>query len=419
MTATDEGVSVQGMISQGSLVHSEAVAAEHETACEPNKAQFSLSNTNRSAEEVVHERPSTPIEWFASSAASSPLSSLPSTPPWPTPSRNTIKEEGEEKAKPKRRQDRSKSTASGLTRTKIPKSSGKVSPYFTAPPKPPREPISCVPFPPLSSTSFGLIQESLQSNPFHLLIAVIFLNKTRGAVAIPVFYDFITRFPNPSSLAGADLPEVVGFFQNLGLQNQRAKKCIGLAKAWLEHPPMKGKRWRRLHYPSPGDGKDIKSSEMPIADEDPRVAWEVGHLPGIGAYGIDSWRIFCRDDLRGLGTAALPELPVEEGLRESMEEEELKLEWTRVLPLDKELRAYLRWRWLRLGWDWDIKTGERRQADEKVMKEAEGGGVMYEGNKGWSLVDDGKGPKEEEIRSVGGICGMEHGDGDQRLEQRD
>lgn len=419
MTATDEGVSLQGTISQGSLVHSEAVAAEHETACEPDKAQSSLSNTKRPTEEVVHERPSTPIEQFASSAATSPLSSLPSTPPWPTPSRNTIKEEGEEKPKPKRRQDRSKSTASGLTPTKFPKSSGKVSPYFTAPPKPPQGPLSCVPFPPLSSTSFGLIQESLQLNPLHLLIAVIFLNKTRGAVAIPVFYDFITRFPDPSSLAGADLPEVVGFFQNLGLQNQRAKKCIGLAKAWLEHPPTKGKRWRRLHYPSPGDGKDIKNSEVPIADEDPRVAWEVGHLPGIGAYGIDSWRIFCRDDLRGSGTAALPELPGEEGLRESMVEEELKLEWTRVLPLDKELRAYLRWRWLRLGWDWDVKTGERRQANEKVMKEAEGGGVIYEGNEGWSLEDNGKGPKEEEIREVGGLCEVKHGDVDQRLEQRD
>ncbi|CAL8579918.1 hypothetical protein XPA_005649 [Xanthoria parietina] len=402
-----------------SSTETEAVAAEYETACEPHEAQSSLSKTDYPTEDVVYDRPSTPIEQHASSAASSPLSSLPSTPPWPTPSRNTIKDEGEVEPKSKRRQDRSKSTALGLTPSTIPKPSSKVSPYFTAPPKPPREPISCIPFPPLSSTSFGLVQESLASNPFHLLIAVIFLNKTRGTVAIPVFYRFITRFPDPSSLAGADLPEVVSFFQNLGLQNQRAKKCIGLAKAWLADPPTKGKRWRRLHYPKPGDGKDIKSNEVPIPDEDPRVAWEVGHLPGIGAYGIDSWRIFCRDDLRGLGTAVLPELDVKEGSREKMGEEELKREWTRVVPLDKELRAYLRWRWLRLGWDWDIKTGGRRQADEKVMKEAEGGGVIYEGNEGWSLGNKGTGPVEEEIRSVVGLYGVEHGDVDQILEKRD
>ncbi|KAL8845984.1 MAG: hypothetical protein Q9221_008888 [Calogaya cf. arnoldii] len=389
-----------------------ANAAEHEIAYAPNEAHSFLPDTERLEEEMVYERPSTPIRQHVSSAASSPLSSLPSTPPWPTPSRNTIKEEVEEKPKPKRHQNRSKTTASGLTPTKRSKSSSKVSPYFASP-KPPRQPISCIPFPPLSSTSFGLVQESLQSNPFHLLIAVIFLNKTRGAVALPVFYDFITRFPNPTSLAGADLPEVVGFFQNLGLQNQRAKKCIGLAKAWLQHPPIKGKRWRRLHYPKLGDGKDIKSNEVPIADEDPRVGWEVGHLPGIGAYGIDSWRIFCRDELRELGTAALPELPAADGdgdrgvLRKELEEKELKREWTRILPMDKELRAYLRWRWLRLGWDWDPKTGERRVADEGVMRGAEKGGVICEGE-GESLENNGL----DVVRRVGESRGVEHGDGD-------
>ena len=387
MTAIDEGVPLLEAESHGSPVHSEAFVENDMVVCEPYEAQSPLVGTEQIKDDTVPERPSTPIQRQTSSTASSPLSSLPSTPEWPTPSRSTIKEENDKKPKPKRRHDRSKPAASGLTPSRTRKLSSKVSPYFPSP-KPKREPISCVPFPPLSSTSFGLIQETLQSNPFHLLIAVIFLNKTRGAVAIPVFYNFITRFPDPSSLAVADLSEVVGFFQNLGLQNQRAKKCIGLAKAWMEHPPTKGKRWRRLHYPNLGDGKDIKSSEEPITDEDPRVAWEVGHLPGIGAYGIDSWRIFCRDGLRGLGTAKLPELPGgdDDGSsriemeREEMEKEEMRKEWTRVVPSDKELRAYLRWRWLRLGWDWDPKTGERRKADEEVVKEAEGGGVIWEGD---------------------------------------
>ncbi|KAL8911772.1 MAG: hypothetical protein Q9171_003105 [Xanthocarpia ochracea] len=365
----------------------------------------------RPQDEAVLERPSTPIKQQSTSTASSPLSSLPSTPRWPTPSRNNVKEEDEEKPQQRNFEGQSKTPASGLTPTKTRKLSSKASPYFISLPKPRREQVSCIPFPPLSSTSFGLVQESLQSNPFHLLIAVIFLNKTRGAVAMPIFYTFITRFPTPSSLASADLPEVVSFFQNLGLQNQRAKKCIALANAWLEHPPTKAKRWRRLHYPNLGDGKDIKSSEEPIAEqsEDPRVAWEVGHLPGIGAYGIDSWRIFCRDELRGLGTATLPQFPADggdEGSRKRIEEEEMMREWTRVLPLDKELRAYLRWRWLRLGWDWDPKTGKRRKAEEKVMKAAESGGVICEGDQGWSLE---RAWKEEEIRQEGGLCGVEHG----------
>jgi len=27
-------------------------------------------------------------------------------------------------------------------------------------------------------------------------------------------------------------------------------------------------------------------------------------------------------------------------------------EWMRVVPKDKELRAFLRWKWLKEGWNW-------------------------------------------------------------------
>lgn len=242
------------------------------------------------------------------------------------------------------------------------------------------ETISCIPFPPLDATSFGLVQESLCHDPFQLLIAVIFLNKTRGSVAMPVFYDFVTRLPTPADLAAAKHEDIVSIFQHLGLQNTRATKCIKLAQTWLETPPVKGKRYRRLHYPNKDDGKDININEGPISDEDERVAWEVGHLAGIGSYAIDSWRIFCRDELRGLPTG-LPERGEME--RDAAAREvELGKEWTRVLPLDKELRAYLRWRWLRLRFEWDPVSGERKAADEKAMQAAVGGGVICEGEKG-------------------------------------
>ncbi|KAL8899236.1 MAG: hypothetical protein Q9207_006299 [Kuettlingeria erythrocarpa] len=339
-----------------------------------------------------------PVVLRVSSASSSPLSSAPSSPTWPTPG-NFI-EARDRKGKDKL--DEKKGVQP--TPSKPRNSWSKTSPYFPPSPKVPKEAISCIPFPPLSSTSFGLVQESLASKPFHLLIAVIFLNKTRGAVAMPVFYNFITRFANPSSLAAANIGEVVSFFQNLGLQNQRAKKCIALAKAWLEHPPARGKRWRKLNYPNPGDGKGIKADDEPVADEteDARIAWEVGHLPGIGAYGIDSWRIFCRDELRGLGTAALPDLPAEgdDVSRKKTEEEELRKEWTRVLPLDKELRAYLRWRWMRSGWEWNPKTGERRRADARAINEAAAGGVICEGEQGWSMSREGG---HDEIRKMGSL----------------
>jgi len=33
---------------------------------------------------------------------------------------------------------------------------------------------------------------------------------------------------------------------------------------------------------------------------DAREGWEIAHLPGMGAYALDSYRIFHRDELRGI-----------------------------------------------------------------------------------------------------------------------
>ena len=252
--------------------------------------------------------------------------------------------------------------------------------------------VSCIPFPPLHATSFGLVQERLCHDPFRLLIAVIFLNKTRGSVALPVFYQLMDRYPTPADLAEANQGDVVEIIQHLGLQNQRAKKCINLAKAWLERPPEKGKRYRVLHYPKKDDGKDMKPDDI-VGEEDERVAWEIGQLPGIGVYAIDSWRIFCRDELRGL-PSGLPK-----DLTPKLREEELQKEWTRVLAGDKELRAYLRWRWLRNGWDWDPVTGERKKADENELAKAEQGGVIYEGDGGDMVVGNAKGERQEAVKA--------------------
>ena len=256
------------------------------------------------------------------------------------------------------------------------------SPYFPSPstinPKA-SDRVSCIPFPPLQATSFGLVQEALAHDPFRLLLAVIFLNKTRGHVALPVFYELMERYPTPADLAAASMDDIVDIIQCLGLQNQRAATCINLAKAWLERPPERGKRYRVLHYPRKGDGSDIKTGDI-IDGDDERVGWEIGQLPGVGAYAIDSWRIFCRDELRGLPTGLPSELTSE------AQEADVEKEWARVLPLDKELRAYLRWRWLRNGWEWDPVTGERKQADVDAVARADKGGVMYEDGHDNSII---------------------------------
>ena len=206
---------------------------------------------------------------------------------------------------------------------------------------------SCLPFPSLRRNTFGLVQETLAHDPFRLLMATIYLNRTKGHVAIPVMKEFFEKYPTVESVAEAGLEDIATILRPLGLHNQRAGKLISLAKTWLSHPPVGGKRYRKLDYPKKKDGRDIMADEC-LDDDDPRVAWEIAHLPGIGPYAIDSWRIFCRDELRGhakdwKGTGAA---------------EGFIPEWKSVLPQDKELRAYISWMWLKEGYSWDMETGK-------------------------------------------------------------
>ena len=208
------------------------------------------------------------------------------------------------------------------SKTKVKRRPVTTSPYFS---KKPKELISCLPFPPTTADTFGLMQEKLADDPFRMLVATIFLNRTRGEQAMPVYFELMEHYPTISDLAAAQLEDVVVIIHKLGFQNQRARKCIALARAWLQHAPRRGMRYRRLNYPRKGDGRDIGVDEA-VEDDDTRIAWEVAGLPGIGAYSIDSWRIFCRDKLRGLATS---------WNGEGAKAADFEPEWTRVIPTDK------------------------------------------------------------------------------------
>lgn len=240
---------------------------------------------------------------------------------------------------------------------------------------------SCIPFPPLGASCFGLIQEVLAHVPFQLLIAVAFLNRTRGIDAVPAFHGLITLYPTAEDLAKADEKVLAQQIRRLGLQNIRARRYIHLAQKWMEQPPAKGRRHRKLHYPKPGDGKDIKPRDI-LDDDDSRIgAWEIAHLPSTGPYAIDSWRIFCRDELRGLATG---------WNGEEAKAVNFEPEWKRVLPKDKELRAFLRWMWLKEGIAWDPSTGERVVASTEVLEKAYKGQSAYDDLPDMSSPDSNK-----------------------------
>ncbi|KIW01445.1 uncharacterized protein PV09_07203 [Verruconis gallopava] len=184
-------------------------------------------------------------------------------------------------------------------------------------------------------------------------------------MAIPLFRKLIDIYPDFETLATADVSQVAELMRPLGLQNQRATTLINLALIWAQNPPLKGRRICTPNYPTHSASRDIKSGEI-LADDDPREgAFEIGHIAGLGAYAFDSWRIFCRDQLRGLADSWNGE-----GTSGTFEPE-----WKRVLPKDKELKAFLRWMWLKEGWKWDPESGEKEVASEELMRKGQEGGL--------------------------------------------
>ncbi|KAF7906791.1 hypothetical protein EAF00_001069 [Botryotinia globosa] len=264
------------------------------------------------------------------------------------------------------------------------------SPKKESPKKRPPGIISCIPFPPLSAPHFGLIQEKLAHDPFRLLIAVTFLNRTHGKQAIPVFYTLMDQYSTPQSIVDAPKEDIVSVIRHLGLQNQRAATYQAYAKTFCENPPVKNKRYAVHDYPTKGLGRDVKKSEvLPEEFVDPRTGWEIGHMTQ-GPYAIDSWRIFCRDML----------LEKAKGWNgEESEEEGFQPEWMRVLPEDKELRAFLRWMWLKEGFEWDPITGEKEVAGKGVMRAALEGRIAWDEGGGMRILDR-VGEVEVEVEGV-------------------
>ncbi|KAL7924039.1 hypothetical protein ACQKWADRAFT_288656 [Trichoderma austrokoningii] len=247
--------------------------------------------------------------------------------------------------------------------------------------RPPAGTVSCIPFPPLDSPSFGIIQEQLAHDPFWLLIAITFLIKTNGNLALPAFQRVREQFPTPAELLDPSIQgELLDMIRHLGLPNVRLAYILRYAKAFMEDPPKAGVRYRVRNYDkravsppwrdaSSGDSEDAERS-LPLqldGGSQDLETWEIGHMTQ-GKYAIDSWRIFCRDELLGRaqdwnGKGRGPEF---------------QPEWMRVTPADKELRACLRWMWMREGWEWDPATGERTVLREEMQRAVNEGRAEYD-----------------------------------------
>ncbi|KAI8944162.1 DNA glycosylase [Xylaria longipes] len=287
-----------------------------------------------------------------------------------TSSDNEQKQPTTQKATPKR-----KAKSPYFETTKPVPSPPKLSSTKSPNKRPPRGTVSALPFPRLDSPRFGLIQEELATDPFRLLIAVTFLIRTSGKAAIPVFRALMERYPTPRDLADADTADVVAMIKHLGLGAVRAAAIQRHARTWLETPPRNGVRYAVKGYrPDPAEGDVLlHGSDSPTQT----TGWEIGHLTQ-GPYALDSWRIFCRDVLRGAAA------DWKGGGREG----EFQPEWMRVLPADKELRACLRWMWMREGWLWDPVTGEKTLLPDELRRAVQEGRVGYDDTGNLRILDE-------------------------------
>lgn len=239
-----------------------------------------------------------------------------------------------------------------------------------------------MPFPPLDAPSFGLIQSKIAHEPFWLLVAVTFLIKTRGQTAVPAFWAVKERFPTPADLANpANADKLLGMIRHLGLSSNRLRKLQDYGRIWMDNPPAAGKVHRVRKYDHRDIPSYIEASDEVLEDapgggmltpkknnkDEDLDAWEIGHMTQ-GKYALDSWRIFCRDRL--LGRA--------EGWNGEGARPEFQPEWCRVRPADKELRAYLRWMWMREGFEWDPVTGDKSVLRPEMMKAVNEGRVEWD-----------------------------------------
>lgn len=177
-----------------------------------------------------------------------------------------------------------------------------------------------------------LIQAAVSDNPWQLLIAVKLLNVTTGRYAIPVFWKLMDRWPIPRNMIDADNDELVNILRPLGLYNKRAAWLKEISQRYIDDPPtdiLRPSKCRleipaklKITTPTYLNPRKRKNHGSPKGTRKTTIQYPptpISHYPGVGRYALDSYRIFCT----------------------SYESEE----WKQVMPEDKELIRYLRWKW--------------------------------------------------------------------------
>jgi methyl-CpG-binding domain protein 4 len=105
---------------------------------------------------------------------------------------------------------------------------------------------------------YNLIQETVQYDPWRVLVVCIFCNLTKRVVAEPYMWQFFDRWPTAEAASHADPAEIRDMISILGLADRRSKTLVKLSQSYV--------LWDRV---------DVRS------------------LPGVGEYAAAAYDIFC------------------------------------------------------------------------------------------------------------------------------
>ncbi|EPQ27699.1 uncharacterized protein PFL1_04837 [Pseudozyma flocculosa PF-1] len=222
-----------------------------------------------------------------------------------------------------------------------------------------------------SANFYGLIQELVSPNVFWLLVATCLLNQTRGRAAIPVFWHLVARWPDEGALADAPLDELTALLQPLGLHNIRARRLIDMSKKMVEVPHDPRNRFKARARECPETPIGIYpgglGGERPVAPAELRLREQLDRQlrldepPTTRDAAVSMGQV--AHTAHQLATVAGHTAKHEQAGQDAhatvveAESESHIPEWKKVLPLDKELRAYLVWRWAKEGIEWHPERG--------------------------------------------------------------
>lgn len=110
-----------------------------------------------------------------------------------------------------------------------------------------------------------LLQEKYCDDPWKMLVCCVLLNQTTRAQVDSVEEKLFEQWPDPESLAVADLTDLYETIKSTGFGWVKSDRLKKLSRSWAEFV--------------------VDEMRLPTANE-------VMSLPGCGRYAVDSYRVF-------------------------------------------------------------------------------------------------------------------------------